>query len=192
MPGSVKARLVEVALKAFGERGYDGAAVGDLAKAAGVTTGALYHHFGSKLGLYAVVREELERRVVDRMEGAAAAFEDRRAAVRAALLVGYDAALKFGAARLLSEPDPRRGEDAVAAALERILRPAPAAQATPSPAAGSAAPDAPAAGEAHGSHGGDVPPGLAEVLAAAWRAALARAARTGDADGPRRALAWLV
>ncbi len=38
----------------------------------GVTTGVLYHHFGSKEGLYAVVREELERRVVDRMDGDAA------------------------------------------------------------------------------------------------------------------------
>lgn len=33
-----------------------------------------YHHFGSKQGLYAVVREELERRVVDRMDGAASFY----------------------------------------------------------------------------------------------------------------------
>jgi hypothetical protein len=50
--------------------------VGEIAAGAGVTTGPLYHHFGSKLGLYAFVRDEAERRLLDRMEGAAAARAD--------------------------------------------------------------------------------------------------------------------
>jgi AcrR family transcriptional regulator len=70
VPSSARGRLAAHALAAFGEHGYEGVAVGALARAAGVTTGSLYHHFGSKLGLYAVVREEVERRVLDRMEGA--------------------------------------------------------------------------------------------------------------------------
>jgi AcrR family transcriptional regulator len=41
-----------------------------------VTTGSLYHHFESKIGLYLVVREEMEQRVVDRMTGAAAVAGD--------------------------------------------------------------------------------------------------------------------
>lgn len=111
-PGSTKAKLVEVAMGAFGSRGYEGVGVTELAQAAGVTTGALYHHFGNKLGLYGVVRDEMERRILDRMEGAAEAVSgDRRAAVRAALLVGFDAAVRFGAARMLGEPDPRGGDD---------------------------------------------------------------------------------
>jgi len=47
-----------------------------VAAAAGVTTGSLYDHFGSEAGLYGFVRQEAERRLLDRMEGAAAAVED--------------------------------------------------------------------------------------------------------------------
>ena len=74
--------------------------------AAKVTTGALYHHFGSKLGL-GFVREDIERRLLDRMEGAIAASapaSDRSAAVTAALLVGFDFAVREGFLRILGDP----------------------------------------------------------------------------------------
>ena len=83
---SPKGRLVLAAVKEFGTRPFDEVTVAELAAAAKVTTGALYHHFGSKLGLYNFVREDVERRLLDRMEGAAAATgdeTDRSAAVRA-------------------------------------------------------------------------------------------------------------
>ena len=70
---SPKGRLALAAVKEFGARPFDEVTVGELAAAAKVTTGALYHHFGSKLGLYAFVREDVERRLLDRMEGAIAA-----------------------------------------------------------------------------------------------------------------------
>src|SRR5829696_4499987 len=84
---SPKGRLALAAVKEFGARPFDEVTVGELAAAAKVTTGALYHHFGSKLGLYAFVREDVERRLLDRMEGAIAASapaSDRSAAVRSA------------------------------------------------------------------------------------------------------------
>lgn len=37
-----------------------------------MTTGALYHHFGSELGLYTFVRADVQRRPLARMEGALA------------------------------------------------------------------------------------------------------------------------
>src|SRR5918998_248199 len=83
---STRGRLVLAALDAFGARGYEGVGVADLARAAETTTGPLYHHFGSKLGLYDVVRTDVERRVTDRMEGALAAT----GAVSAALIVAFD------------------------------------------------------------------------------------------------------
>ena len=70
---SPKGRLALSAVKEFGARPFDEVTVAELATAAKVTTGALYHHFGSKLGLYAFVREDVERRLLDRMEGAVAA-----------------------------------------------------------------------------------------------------------------------
>jgi AcrR family transcriptional regulator len=167
VPGSPKARLATLALQAFGEHGYEGVNVVDLAAAAGVTTGSLYHHFENKLGLYGVVRDEMERRILDRIEGAAAGVlatkpEDQpEAALRAALLVGFDAAIKQHEARLLSEPDPRGGADPIAGLLV-VLAPAGV-------------------------------PELALLLAAAWRAALAAAAASpGKVAALRHALERLL
>jgi len=120
IPGTAKARLVEAAVHQFEAAGYDAVNVTDLASKAGVTTGSLYHHFDSKLGLYLVVRTEMERRVVERMEGAAAASA-RPDAPRAALLVAFDAAVRFGVCRILAEPVPVDREDAVEAALRPLF-----------------------------------------------------------------------
>jgi AcrR family transcriptional regulator len=139
---SAKGRLALHALEEFGARGFATVNVGDVANAAGVTTGSLYHHFGSKLGLYGFVRAEAERRLLDRMEGAAAARADDgpAAAMRTALLVGFDFATSQQFARLLGEPHPARDVDPVAELLVKI------------------------------GHGGRTP--IARMLAAAWREAL--------------------
>lgn len=130
VPGTAKARLIEAAVHQFETSGYDAVNVTELAAKADVTTGSLYHHFESKIGLYLVVREEMERRVVDRMTGAAAvaavAADDP---VGAALLVAFDAAVHFGVCRILAEPVPVERDDPIAAALRPLLpkrlRPAP-------------------------------------------------------------------
>jgi len=113
VPGTPKGRLVAAALAEFGAHGHDAVAVGDLVERAGVTTGALYHHFGSKLGLYALVRGDVEQRVIDRMEGAAAIAVD----LGAPLLVGYDYVVRQGFVGLLGEPHPEGGDDPIAAFL---------------------------------------------------------------------------
>ena len=103
---SPKGRLALAAVKQFGERPFDDVTVGELAAAADVTTGALYHHFGSKLGLYDFVRDDVERRLLDQMEGAIAASVslDRSAAVMAALVIGFDFAVREGFLRILGDP----------------------------------------------------------------------------------------
>jgi AcrR family transcriptional regulator len=122
MPGSAKARLLAAALHQFEHVGFDATTVADLAAKADVTTGALYHHFGSKLGLYTTVRDDLEQRITDRMEGAAAAIDQRgRAAAGAALLIAFDAAVRFGACRLLGEPAPAERPDPIRDSLEGLL-----------------------------------------------------------------------
>jgi AcrR family transcriptional regulator len=139
---SAKGRLALRALEEFGARGFDAVNVADIATAAGVTTGSLYHHFGSKLGVYAFVRAEAERRLLDRMEGAAAAraADGPAAAMRSALLVGFDFATGHRFARLLGEPHPARDTDPVAELLAEV------------------------------GAGGRTP--IARMLAAAWREAL--------------------
>ena len=92
-----------------------------------MTTGSLYHHFGSKLGLYAVVRHDVERRVVDRMRGAAAVSRVTSVPDAAPiLLVGYDYLVGAGFARMLSEEHPADSgaeppEDPVAALFAELL-----------------------------------------------------------------------
>jgi AcrR family transcriptional regulator len=117
VPGTAKGRLVSGALSEFGRRGYAAVSVTELAELAGVTIGSLYHHFRNKTGLYNAVREDVERRVLDRMEGAAAV---RPGDPAAALLVGFDYLVGAGFARLLAEPHPERTDDPVEALLATL------------------------------------------------------------------------
>jgi len=120
IPGTARARLVAAAVHQFEMAGYEAVNVTDLASKAGVTTGSLYHHFGSKQGLYLVVRNEMEWRTVERMQGAAAAAPGPGAA-RAALLVAFDAAAHFGVCRILAEPVPVERDDPVEATLRSLM-----------------------------------------------------------------------
>lgn len=122
VPGSAKARLIEAAMHHFEQAGFEAATVTELASKAGVTTGSLYHHFGSKLGLYTIVRDDLEKRITDRMEGAAEAVgAPGREAARAALLVAFDATVRFGVCRLLGETAPADRPDRVRATLTTLM-----------------------------------------------------------------------
>jgi AcrR family transcriptional regulator len=113
IPGTVKTRLIECALQEFEKLGYEGVNVTNLAKIAGVTTGSIYHHFGSKLELYRLIREEMEKRVIDRMEGAAAVSQNTKDSIRAVMLVGFDSTVHFNVCRLLSEKDPSDRSDII-------------------------------------------------------------------------------
>jgi AcrR family transcriptional regulator len=122
---SSKGRLVLRALDAFSTEAFDEVNVVALCAAADVTTGTLYHHFGTKLGLYEVVRLEVERRTVDRIAGALAARADDppAVAVRAALLVGFDYVVDTGRVRLVGAAVPPGREDVLETAVRSTLDP---------------------------------------------------------------------
>lgn len=61
---STQAALRAVGRRLFGELGYEATSLGAICSEAGVTTGALYHHFGDKKGLFAAVAEELDEGLV--------------------------------------------------------------------------------------------------------------------------------
>lgn len=160
VPGTTTGRLVESALAQFGAQGFDSVAVSTLASQAGVTTGSLYHHFGSKAGLYGVVRADVERRVLDRFEGAAAARPVQTAADLApVIMAGFDYLVDDGLTRLLAEPQPDgSAEDAgdeIEQTLSRLL--------------------------------GDDGATLGYLIAAAWRAALWRAGESPESAAAVRA-----
>jgi AcrR family transcriptional regulator len=121
---SPKGRLALAAVEQFGAKPFEEVTVGELAAAANVTTGAIYHHFGSKLGLYGFVRDDVEQRLLDRMEGAVAAGEaDRSAALKAALLVGFDFAVREGFLRILGDPPVGAEADRLADMLAATTTP---------------------------------------------------------------------
>ncbi|MBN8610080.1 MAG: TetR/AcrR family transcriptional regulator [Deltaproteobacteria bacterium] len=57
-------QLLALGKKLFGERAYDEISIDDIAEAAGISKGLLYHYFGSKRGFYvAIVRESADKLV---------------------------------------------------------------------------------------------------------------------------------
>jgi AcrR family transcriptional regulator len=69
---ATRAALLAIARKHFARGGYARAEIAGIAAEAGVTTGAIYHHFSSKKGLFQAVAEELEAEILV----AAAAVEE--------------------------------------------------------------------------------------------------------------------
>ncbi|MFC5828095.1 TetR family transcriptional regulator [Nonomuraea insulae] len=61
---ATRERLLRAAADVFGERGYDGTRVADIAAAAGVSNGALYAHFGSKADLLVAALRAHGRRML--------------------------------------------------------------------------------------------------------------------------------
>ncbi|MEV0650617.1 TetR/AcrR family transcriptional regulator [Phytomonospora sp. NPDC050363] len=82
----------------FAADGYGAVVFDDVAKAVGVTKGAAYHHFGSKLGLFtAVVRqaqEDLGERVAAAADAVADPWESFLAGCRAFLTAGADPGIR--------------------------------------------------------------------------------------------------
>jgi AcrR family transcriptional regulator len=60
---ATRTALIDAGRQLFAERGYSAVSVGELAELAGVTTGALYHQFESKEGLFKAVYFEVVQEV---------------------------------------------------------------------------------------------------------------------------------
>jgi AcrR family transcriptional regulator len=119
VPGTTREKLIRAGIRLFSQHGYEAIDVDRIAAEAGVTTGPLYHHFKSKRAFYGLLRDDMTRRILDRMEAAAESVEPERA-VQAALLAAYDGALRIEAGKLLTEPDPRDVQDAIAHLLGEL------------------------------------------------------------------------
>ena len=64
---ATRAALVDAGRRLFGERGFADTSLDDVVADAGVTKGALYHHFRGKEDLFAAVYEEVQREVSDQV-----------------------------------------------------------------------------------------------------------------------------
>jgi AcrR family transcriptional regulator len=78
---STRAALVRAARPLFAEKGYAGVGTDEVARAAGVTRGALYHQFAGKEELFAAVFEQVEAGIAERIGAGLLAGGDEPAAV---------------------------------------------------------------------------------------------------------------
>ncbi|WP_306866239.1 TetR/AcrR family transcriptional regulator [Neorhizobium galegae] len=67
MIAETKAKLIAAARDAFARQGYAEASMDDFTAGAGLTRGALYHHFGDKKGLLLAVIMQIDAEMSDRL-----------------------------------------------------------------------------------------------------------------------------
>jgi AcrR family transcriptional regulator len=83
---ATRSQLIAVATRMFAANGYEGTSIEAVLQEAGVSRGALYHHFGSKEALFEAVVEDLEAKLGEETAAAAAGLEGPVAMLRAGFL----------------------------------------------------------------------------------------------------------
>jgi AcrR family transcriptional regulator len=83
-------RILDVARVAMATRGYDAATNRNLGVEAGLTAGAIYHYFGSKLDLYVAVHADVAERVFSRLSAATSGLPTFRARIEALLEAAHE------------------------------------------------------------------------------------------------------
>ena len=77
--------MLDAARSLFAEKGYHGAAAEEIVGRAGLTRGALYHHFEDKKDLFRVVVDEMEGEIDEEIEAA----ERAQSGLPEAVMAGY-------------------------------------------------------------------------------------------------------
>lgn len=83
-------KVLDAARRLFGERGYDEATIRDIAREAGMSTGAVFANFTDKTDLFEAVFEEDAETLAEAMREAAAAPGDVAVRLSALFGAGYD------------------------------------------------------------------------------------------------------
>lgn len=87
-------KVLEAARALFAERGYEPATIRDIAKGAGMSTGAVFANFQDKAELFEAVLSEDLAKLAETLKAAAAAETSLRARLLAALTAGYHGSLE--------------------------------------------------------------------------------------------------
>jgi AcrR family transcriptional regulator len=126
--------LLDAARVLFAERGFAGAGQEEIVARAGVTRGALSHHFGTKRDLFRAVLEDVQKEVAQRIAHAAMAGRDPAEALRLGCMAFLDAAMDRAVGRIVlldapavlgwqawREIDAAHGLGLVTEALEHVM-----------------------------------------------------------------------
>jgi AcrR family transcriptional regulator len=73
---ATREQLIEVATRLFAERGYEDTSIEAVLAAAGVSRGALYHHFAGKDALFEAVVESVDHRISTELTAAIIGIQD--------------------------------------------------------------------------------------------------------------------
>jgi AcrR family transcriptional regulator len=89
---ATRGQLIEVATGLFADHGYEGTSIEAVLTAAGVSRGALYHHFAGKEALFTAVLDTLTERITAQLTEVISGCADPVDAVRTAALGWIDLA----------------------------------------------------------------------------------------------------
>ena len=103
---STRRALIEAGTTLFGRRGFAAVPAEEIVAEAGVTRGALYHHFDGKHGLFRTVFEELESAITAEVSEAIAATPERWPAMIAGLSHFLDACQRPDVTRIALQDAP--------------------------------------------------------------------------------------
>ncbi len=104
---STRKAILEAACRIFTSKGYDAASIDEIAAAARVTSGALYHHFRNKREVMRAVFETLEAALKDRVTTAINRAKGSSQTLRLALRAFFDACLQDDIRSIVFEQAPR-------------------------------------------------------------------------------------
>ena len=99
-------RLIAAAHRAFAEHGFAEVSLDALAAEAGVTRGALHHHFGNKAGLFEAVLRRIDAEIGAEMQAVWETTSDAWEGFRACFHVYLDSVLRPDRSRILFQDAP--------------------------------------------------------------------------------------
>jgi len=105
-PEATRAALVASARALFAERGYAAVGTEEIVARAGVTRGALYHHFGDKKDLMRAVLHDLSRELAEASATAALKETDQWRQILAAVAAFLDACIDPAVQRIMMTDAP--------------------------------------------------------------------------------------
>jgi AcrR family transcriptional regulator len=103
---ATRSTLIATARRLFARRGYPDVSIDEIVQAAGLTKGALYHHFRDKKQLFQGVVEQIEQAIQERLLAAAAKPGDGQAQLRAACHAYLDACTDAEVGRIVVLDSP--------------------------------------------------------------------------------------